>query len=354
MNEHTGAALSERLFGQALVATEAASVWLGHRLGWYAALHEHGPATPEELAAGTGTQPRYVKEWLEQQAVAGILTLDGGGRFSLPPGHAEALLDPDSPLWTEPLVRQMVTAILRLPAIAEAYRDGGGVGWESYGPDMSIAQGDVNRPPLRHALPREWVPQIPALRERLASPARVADIGCGHGWSAIGLASAFPGVEVDGFDVDPVGLRAAREHAVSAGVADRVRFHQLDVSTGLTGGRYDVLLAVECLHDMPRPVAVLAAMRQAAKPDAVVIVVDEAADPVLTAPGDEVQRLLYGFSLLICLPDSLSHTPSAAVGAVIRPDTLAGFATAAGFAGAEQLDVTGTGFWNVYRLPLPA
>jgi 2-polyprenyl-3-methyl-5-hydroxy-6-metoxy-1,4-benzoquinol methylase len=354
MTEHSGSALSERLFGQAVVATEAASVWLGQKLGWYAGLRTHGPATPEELAVATGSQPRYAQEWLEQQAVAGIITRDQDGRFSLPPGHAEALLDQESPLWTEPLVRQMVTAILQLPAIAEAYRTGGGVGWEAYGPEMSLAQADVNRSPLRHALPNEWVPQIPELRDRLSRPARVADVGCGHGWSAIGLAAAFPGVEVDGFDVDPVGLRAAREHAAAAGVADRVRFHQVDAGTGLTGGPYDVLLAVECVHDLPHPVEVLAAIRQAAKPDAVVIVVDEAADPVLATPGDEVQRLLYGFSLLICLPDSMSHPRSAAVGAVIRPDTLAGFATAAGFAGAEPLEVTGTGFWNVYRLPIPA
>lgn len=354
MTEHTGTALSERLFGQAVVATEAASVWLGHRLGWYAALHEHGPATPDELAETTGSQARYAKEWLEQQAVAGFLTIDPDGRFRLPPGHAETLLDQDSPLWTEPLVRQIVTAILRLPAIAEAYRTGGGVSWEAYGPEMSVAQADATRPLLRHALANDWVPQIPDLAERLAGPARVADLGCGHGWSSIGLAVAFPDIEVDGFDVDPVALAAARKHAAAAGVADRVRFHNVDASAGLPSSGYDVLLAVECLHDLPRPVEALAAMRAAAKPDAVVIVVDEAADPVLTAPGDEVQRMLYGFSLLLCLPDSLSHPGSAAVGTVIRPATVTGFATAAGFAAVEPLNLTGTGFWQVYRLALPS
>jgi SAM-dependent methyltransferase len=120
------------------------------------------------------------------------------------------LLDADSAQWTEPLVRQIVTAILRLPAVAEAYKSGGGVPWESFGPDMSIAQGDVNRPALRHSLPKDWVPQIPDLRDRLAGRVRVADVGCGHGWSAVGLASAFPGIEVDGFDVDAAALQAAK------------------------------------------------------------------------------------------------------------------------------------------------
>lgn len=352
MTEHTASALSERLFGQSVITMEAASVWLGQRLGWYSALSEDGPATSDQLAMRTGTQPRAVREWLEQQAAAGIVTTHQDGRFELPAGHAEALLDRDSPNWTEPLVRQIVTAILRLPAIADAYRSGGGVPWQAYGADMSSAQGDINRPLLLHVLARDWVPRIPELADRLAQGARVADIGCGHGWSAVGLARAYSEIEIDGFDVDDVALAAAREHATDAGVADRVRFHHADAATGLSGGPYDVLMAVECLHDMPRPVDVLSTMRRAAAPDAVVIVIDEAADPVLAAPADDIQRLLYGFSLLICLPDTLSHPGSAATGAVIRPDTLAAYAIAAGFAGAEPLDVSDTGFWRIYRLGL--
>jgi len=91
-------------------------------------------------------------------------------------------------------------------------------------------------------------------------------------------------------------------------------------------------------------------MRRAAGPDAITLVVDEAADPVFTAPGDEIQRLLYCFSLLVCLPDSLSHPGSAAVGTVMRPDTLAEFASSAGFTGVEPLDVSDTGIWRIYRL----
>jgi methylase of polypeptide subunit release factors len=121
-----------------------------------------------------------------------------------------------------------VTTILRLPAVAEAYKRGGGVPWESFGPDMSIAQGDVNRPALRHSLPEDWVPQIPNPGERLAGHARVADVGCGHGWSAVGLASTYPDIEVDGFDLDAAALQAATRLAAEAGVADRVRFHRAD------------------------------------------------------------------------------------------------------------------------------
>jgi 2-polyprenyl-3-methyl-5-hydroxy-6-metoxy-1,4-benzoquinol methylase len=349
MTEYSAGALSERMFGQVLEIAEAASIWLGGRLGWYASLHGDGPATAAELAARTGSGARYAREWLEQQAVAGILVRRDGERYELPAGHAEALLDADSPACTAPLVRQLVAAALQLPALAEAYRTGEGVPWRAFGEEMSRAQGDANRPMLRHVLPRVWVPQIPDLPARLAAGARVADIGCGHGWSAIGLAAAYPEIEVDGFDLDAAALEAARANAAEAGVAGRVRFHRADAAE-LTGGPYDVLMLIECLHDMPYPAEVLSAVRRAAAPDAITLVVDEAADPVLTAPGDEIQRLLYGFSLLVCLPDSLSHPHSAGVGTVMRPDTLASFASSAGYAGVESLDVTDTGIWRIYRL----
>jgi len=194
------------------------------------------------------------------------------------------------------------------------------------------------------------VPQLPELEARLAAGAKVVDVGCGEGWSAIGLATRFPGVTVDGVDLDVVALAAARAHAEEAGVGDRVTFHLADAGGGMPGGPYDVALAIECVHDMPRPVEVLAAVRAATADDGLVYVVDEAADPELSVPGDEVQRVLYAFSLLICLPDSLSHAGSAGTGTVMRPSTLDSYARSAGFAGAVPREVIGTGIWRVYQL----
>lgn len=343
------AALSDRLLGQTLQIMEAAAVWLGHDLGWYGALRDGGPATPEQLAARTGTAVRYAREWLEQQAVAGILDRDGDG-YALPAAHAEVLLDPDSPLCTEPLARSVLVAARQLPAIAAAARSGGGVAWSAYGPELSAAQGDGNRPALKHALAQEWVPQLPALADRLERGARVADVGCGEGWAGIGLALHHPRVTVTGFDVDDVALAAARRNAGEAGVADRVTFHRADAGAGLAGGPYDVALAIECVHDMPQPVEVLRAVHAATTPDALTYVVDMAADEHLDTPGDETQRLLYGFSLLICLPDSLSHPASAGTGTVMRPATLDAYARTAGFTAAVPQPVTGTGFWRFYQL----
>lgn len=348
MPDQTAEDLSGHLFNQAVATMETAAVWLGGRLGWYRALHDHGPLTAAELATLTDTSERYATEWLEQQAVAGVLDISDG-RYALPAGHAEVLLDADSLLAMDPLIRQVLSAVLQLPALAQAYASGGGVGWQEFGPEMSEAQGDINRPILRRSWPTSLVPQVPVLHERLQRPARVAEIGCGHGWSAVALAQTFPDVLVDGFDVDEGALAAARRHAVECGVADRVSFHRADVTSGLPRP-YDVLVAIECLHDMPYPVEVLAQLRAAASSDALVVVLDEAADEILKAPGDELQRCLYGFSLLICLPDSMSHPDSAATGAVMRPAKLDEYARAAGFSRSVPVELADAGFWRLYLL----
>lgn len=347
--DHSAPDLSGRVFDQTLALMESAAIWLGGRLGWYAALRDGGPLTAADLAIRTQSDARYAQEWLAQQATAGILVLDGD-RYTLPGGHAEALLDRDSVWWTEPLLRQMMAAVLRLPELEHAYRTGTGLSWSDYGADMSQAQGDVNRPALLHTLPEEWVPQIPGLMTRLGSGARVADICCGHGWAAIGLALAHPGITVDGYDLDGPAIEQARRNAVAAGVGDRVRFHHLDVSNPLPEDGYDVVIAVECLHDLPDPVGVLQVMAGAGADDAVVLVVEMAADPELRTPGDEIQRALYGFSLLVCLPDSRSVDRSVASGTLLRPAVLDDYARRGGFAGATALDLPDTGFWRFYRL----
>ena len=121
------AALADRLFQQTVQVGEAAAIWLGVELGWYAALRDGGPATAAELADRAGTAPRFTREWVEQQAVAGFLDLDGD-RYALPAEHVAPLLDRDSPLWTEPFVRTVLVASRQLPAIAAAARSGREIG----------------------------------------------------------------------------------------------------------------------------------------------------------------------------------------------------------------------------------
>jgi SAM-dependent methyltransferase len=169
------------------------------------------------------------------------------------------------------------------------------------------------------------------------------------GWSSIGMATGYPAARVDGFDVDVPSVEQARHNAAGAGVADRVRFSVTDVGTMTTAGEYDLVTAFECVHDLPDPVAVLAAMRAMVRPGGTVLVVDERVAETFTAPGDGVDRLMYGYSLTCCLPDSMSTRPSVATGTVMRPATLAGYAREAGFDRVEVLPVAHD-FFRFYRL----
>ena len=192
---------------------------------------------------------------------------------------------------------------------------------------------------------------LPDVHRRLAAgePLLVADVGCGGGWAAIGLARRWPSATVHAYDVDGPSVELARSNVERAGLADRVTVHQRDIAAELPGQTYDLALAVECIHDMPRPVPVLAAMRQMVGEGGHVLVVDEKVADEFTPPGDEVEQLMYGFSVLICLPDGMSGADSAATGTVIRRSTMQRYAREAGFADAEVLPVEHD-LWRFYAL----
>ena len=345
----TADALAERLFSSVVASFDIAAVYLGDRLGWYASLASDGPATADELASRTGSDARYALEWLEQQAVSGILDVDDDHRFSLPAAHAEVLVNPTSMTLMAPISRMVAGAFGRLPALVDVYRSGDGLGWEQYGADMREGQATFNRPAFTHLLGQEWLPATGELHERLQAdpPARVADIGCGEGWSTIAMAQAYPQASFVGVDLDAPSVEAARRHAGEAGVDDRVTFQHGDAA-GLSG-TFDAAIIIEALHDMANPVPVLRSIGESLVPDGSVIVVDERVAETFSAPGDDIERFMYGWSITTCLPDGRSRQPSVATGTVMRPETLRGYASDAGFGSMEILPVEND-FFRFYRL----
>lgn len=339
-------AFAEQLFGLGLGAFEAVTVTLGRRLGLYHALADHGPCTAAGLARAAGIDERYAREWLEQQAVAGIIAVDDPApgpderRYQLPLAAAICLNDPESLASMGPLFDFLNSLVTVLPALENAFRDGTGVPYAAYG--IHDVQGDFNRPAFQHLLVGDWLARVPGLTERLARPgARVAEIGSGEGWAAIAIAQAFPGVRVEGFDLDDASVAAARRHAAEAGVSDRVVFEVADVArTEDFEGGHDVVLAFEMVHDLARPVDALATMRRLGGPDATYLVMDEAVAEEFEAPTENpVERLFYCASVLHCLPAGRAEQPSAATGTMMRPATLRGYAEQAGFAGIDVLPI---------------
>jgi 2-polyprenyl-3-methyl-5-hydroxy-6-metoxy-1,4-benzoquinol methylase len=248
------------------------------------------------------------------------------------------------------MARAFLSCAAVVPQALDAFRTGGGVPWSAFGMEGVESQAETNRPLALNVLPREWLPAIPGVDERLSRPgARVADLACGGGWSSIGIAQAYPEVRVDGYDLSVESVMLAQANAVGAGLDDRVAFHVLDASGEAPDGGYDLVLVLEAVHDMARPVEALRTMRALAAEDGTVLVIDERTAETFTAPGDEHERSLYGFSLFCCLLTGRSETPSAATGTVMRPDTLRGYAREAGFADLEILPIEDDSF-RLYRL----
>src|SRR5262245_4468095 len=164
-----------------------------------------------------------------------------------------------------------------------------------------------------HRLGQELLPSAPDLHAFLGGARRIADVGCGFGWSSIGLARAYPGAAVHGYDVDEPSIAGARANAAAEGLGHRVSFHLADAgdSSGLPVGAYDAVCAFECVHDLSDPVAVLSAMRTMVVEGGAVVVMDERVEDRFTAPAGDVEQLMYGYSLTCCLGDCLSHEPSA-------------------------------------------
>ncbi|MEO1061903.1 MAG: class I SAM-dependent methyltransferase [Actinomycetota bacterium] len=347
--------VAERVFGAVLGAMDTLSIYVGDRLGWYDALAEHGPVTSTQLAERTGSDERYAREWLEQQAATGFVFCDDPHReaterrFRLDDAHREVLTDRDSLAYLRPFGVFVGALARQLDALCDAYRTGGGVGWDAHGDAAREAQAAANRPMFLNLLGREYLPGIPEVHAALEAGGRVADVGTGFGWSAVGIAEAYPTASVDGFDLDAPSIDQARSIAAKRGVDDRVRFECIDAADAPAAGQYDLVTAFECIHDMPDPVGVLATMRQLVKPGGTVIVMDERVGDTFAGPADEVERIFYGFSLLCCLPDGLAHDHSVGTGTVMRHPTFEGYASAAGFSDVSVLDIDND-FFRFYRL----
>ena len=273
----------------------------------------------------------------------------GEAVFALPEGMREVLTDTTSLGYLAPVARLVGAVGPVLPALLDAYRDGSGISWDDLGDDARTGQADANRPWYERRLAGALA-SVPDLHDRLSSPGtRVLDVGCGGGWSTISLARAYPDATFTGIDIDAPSVAMARDNARAAGVDDRVTFTHADAGR-LDGEGYDAAFAFECVHDMPRPVEVLGAVRRALAPGAPLVVMDEAVAEEFAPDGDELERLMYGFSLFVCLPDGLSSPPSVGTGTVMRPSTLAAYGRDAGFSTCETLPIEDFGFWRFYRL----
>ena len=347
-------AFAGNLFMACLAAMELGNVELGVRLGLYEALAGAGPLTAGDLAAAAGIAERYAREWLEQQTVAGVLEVDdetkpaGERRFTLPNAHAHVLIEDDSEACMKACAAVVPWLGKAIDIMVEEFRHGTGAAFGLF--DLHDIQAAFTRPVFVNHLTQTWLPALPEVQAKLTAGERVriAEVGCGEGLAALTIAAAYPSAEIDGFDLDEASIAVARKQAADAGVGERARFELRDAADPDIAGDYDLVMAVEMLHDTPDPVGILRTMKRLAGEHGVVLVVDERAEETFSVPASETERFFYTFSTLHCLAVSMQNG-GIGTGTVMRPDTLRRYAAEAGFSAVEVLDVEHPQFL-LYRL----
>ena len=309
----------QQFVGQVLTdlgaAFSAPLVLIGDRLGLYRAMADSGPLTPEELAEQTGTDTRYVREWLCAQAASGYTEYDEAtGRFHLSEEQALVLAREESPAFMAGAFEVIAAGFRGEPRVSEAFRTGGGVGWHEH--DTCLFRGTERffRTGYRAQLVSSWLPALDGVAERLTRGATVADVGCGHGASTVLMAQAYPQSRFWGFDYHEASIERAREVAREAGVEERVSF-QVAGASDYPGADYDFVTFFDCLHDLGDPVGAASHVRETLAADGAWMIVEPFAGDRVAENLNPVGRIYYSASTLFCTPASRSQEVGLALGA---------------------------------------
>ncbi len=330
-----------------LGATMAAgNVLLGERLGLYRALAEN-PGDARSLAADTGTDPRYVDEWLRGQAAGGYVEYDAAtSTFSMTPEQAFALTDPSGPVFLPGAFELALGALKAQAQIEEAFRTGAGYGWHQHDQDVFDGCERFFRPGYLMSLLTEWIPALEGVQAKLAHGGSVADLGCGHGASTLLMADAFPRSTFVGSDYHAGSIEAARERAAADGVAHRVSF-EVAGAQSLDAHDLDLVTTFDCLHDMGDPLAAARNVRNSLASDGTWMIVEPAAGDTLESNLNPVGRVFYGFSTYLCVPNAVSQPGGYALGAQAGEAAIRQVVVDAGFTRFRR--VAQTAFNNVYE-----
>jgi SAM-dependent methyltransferase len=320
-----------RFVGDLGATMTAGNVVVGHKAGLYRGLAAAGPVTGDELAARTGTDARYVTEWLRGQAASGYVTYDDAThRYSLTPEQAYVLADPDGAVNAPGAFTFALGTLRSEPRIVEAFRTGSGVGWHEHDADVFLGCEQFFRPGYAAHLVPEWLPALDGVLDKLRAGARVADVGCGLGASTVLMAREYPASRFTGSDYHAGSIETARKRASDAGVADRVSF-EVTPAAGFTGSGYDLVSTFDCLHDMGDPAGAAAHIRQSLAPGGSWLIVEPAAGDAVPDNLNPVGRVYYNFSTFLCLPNARSQQGGYALGAQAGEAAIGALVREAGF-----------------------
>jgi SAM-dependent methyltransferase len=268
---------------------------------------------------------------LGNQCASGFIEYQAESKtYRLPPEHAAVLADEESPAFMAGGFETAVGAYQIVDRVEQAFRSGEGINWEDHDPRMFHGVERFFRPTYLNNLVQEWIPALEGVQRRLETGAKIADVGCGHGVTAILLAKAYPASTVVGIDAHAGSIEIARRRASEAGVSDRVRFER-NSAQDFTERDLDLVAFFDCLHDMGDPQAAVLQAYRALGRDGVLMVVEPRSGDRLEENLNPVGRTYYGFSTLICTPASLSQYGRRGLGAQAGEARLRKVLTKGGF-----------------------
>jgi 2-polyprenyl-3-methyl-5-hydroxy-6-metoxy-1,4-benzoquinol methylase len=305
VNEDKLNAFLGKAVGDLGASVSAVLMLIGDELGLYSALGGQR-LSPEQLAQKTGTNERYVREWLANQAAGGYIEYDQpSDTYYMNEEQALCLADPNGPV-DLPGAYQIVRDLFHVRERAvENFRSGKGMEWGEHHPCLFEGTERFFRAGYNANLVSSWLPALDGVVEKLNTGARVADVGCGHGASTILMAHAFPNSQFVGIDYHQPSIETARERAAKAGV-ENASFEVAD-ATSYRGDDYDLIAFFDSLHDMADPSGAARHARAALKPDGHCLLVEPSAGDNVADNLNPVGRLYYGASSLICVPVSLAQ-----------------------------------------------
>lgn len=308
----------------------AALAIVGDKLGLYKAMAGAGPLTPAELAKKTGTDERYIREWLGNQAAGGYVAYDAAsGKYTLPDEQALALADEDSSCFIPGNFQAAAAIFAAIPKMVKNFRTGDGMDWGEHTPDLFEGTERCFKPNYIGNLVDQWLPALEGVEAKLKKGAKVADVGCGHGVSTLLMAKAFPKSQFTGFDYHSPSIDVARQRAQKSGLADRLHF-EVAKSTDYPGSGYDLVTFFDCLHDMGDPLGAARHVRETLGSDGTWMIVEPYAGDKVEDNLTPVGRIFYGASTAVCVPASLAHH-GPALGAQAGEARLKAIVTKAGF-----------------------
>lgn len=305
-----------KMLGDLGGAFSVPTVRVGLRLGLFETLHKNGPMTSDELAKKAGGYaPRYVREWALAQSANGYIDYDPASeKFSLSPEQAMVFAMPDSPLYLAGAFDLVAAMIEGEAKVENSFRTGGGVRWGDTAGCLFCATGAFFRPGYVNNLAQNWLPALDGVAGKLRAGGKVADVGCGVGFSTLLMARAFPNSQFVGFDFHEPSIEAARRHAREHGLEKRVRF-ECAVAKEIKEKDFDLVTSFDCLHDMGDPRGCAKHMRNILKPDGTWMIVEPIAGDQAKDNMNAVGRLYYNASTMICVPTSLDQEVGEGLGA---------------------------------------